>query len=61
MNELDIQYMQHAIAIAENAANNNEVPVGAVLVKDGIIIGRGGNATIGTHDPTAHAEIIAMR
>ncbi len=61
MNELDIQYMQHAIAIAKNAANNNEVPVGAVLVKDGIIIGRGGNSTIGTHDPTAHAEIIAMR
>jgi tRNA(adenine34) deaminase len=61
MNELDIQFMQHAIAIAKNSANNNEVPVGAVMVKDGNIIGRGGNATIGSHDPTAHAEIIAMR
>jgi tRNA(adenine34) deaminase len=61
MNLLDIHYMQHAIAIAKNAANKSEVPVGAVMVKDGIIIGRGGNATIGTHDPTAHAEIIAMR
>lgn len=61
MNLLDIHYMQHAIAIAKYAANNNEVPVGAVMVKDGIIIGRGSNATIGTHDPTAHAEIIAMR
>jgi tRNA(adenine34) deaminase len=61
MNELDIQFMQHAIAIAKIAANNNEVPVGALVVKDGIIIGKGGNATIGAHDPTAHAEIIAMR
>jgi tRNA(adenine34) deaminase len=61
MNELDIQYMQHAIEIAKNAKNNNEVPVGAIVVKDGLVIGRGGNATIGTHDPTAHAEIIAMR
>lgn len=61
MREFDIQNMQEAIAIAKNAANNNEVPVGAVVVKDGIVIGRGGNATIGRHDPTAHAEIIAMR
>lgn len=61
MNELDIQYMQQAITIAKIAAENGEVPVGALVVKDGVIIGRGGNATIGAHDPTAHAEIVAMR
>ncbi len=61
MNELDIKFMLHAIEIAKAAAKNNEVPVGALVVKDGVIIGQGGNATIGSHDPTAHAEIIAMR
>lgn len=61
MNDLDIKYMQHAIEIAKAATENNEVPVGALVVKDGVIIGQGGNATIGSHDPTAHAEIIAMR
>lgn len=61
MNELDIKHMQHAIEIAKLAAKNNEVPVGAIVVKDGLVIGQGGNATIGSHDPTAHAEIIAMR
>jgi tRNA(adenine34) deaminase len=61
MNEQDINFMQIALTLAEQAIKNNEVPVGAVVVKDGIVIGRGSNATIGEHDPTAHAEIMALR
>jgi tRNA(adenine34) deaminase len=57
----DIDYMQQAIALAEQAAAQGEVPVGAIIVKDGEIIGKGSNTPIDTHDPTAHAEIIAMR
>ena len=53
--------MQEALALARAAAEAGEVPVGAVVVKDGQIIGRGTNRPIGTHDPTAHAEIIALR
>ncbi len=61
MSEQDKIYMQAAIALAKQAAENGEVPVGAVVVKDGKIIGSGSNATIGLHDPSAHAEILAMR
>ena len=57
----DIDYMQLALGLALEAANNGEVPVGAIVVKNDVIIGRGSNAPIGLHDPTAHAEIIAMR
>jgi len=53
--------MQAALRLASKAGAANEVPVGAVVVKDGAIIGRGWNHPIGAHDPTAHAEIIAMR
>ena len=53
--------MQAAIAEAQSAANAGEVPVGAVVVLDGEIIGRGGNRVIRDSDPTAHAEIVAMR
>ncbi len=53
--------MQQAILLAEAAAEKQEVPVGAIVVKDGVIIGRGSNAPIGNHDPSAHAEIIALR
>ncbi len=53
--------MQAAIAQAEAAARAGEVPVGAVVVKDGHIIATGHNAPISTHDPTAHAEIVALR
>jgi tRNA(adenine34) deaminase len=53
--------MQEALALARAAAEAGEVPVGALVVKDGVIIGRGANRPIGTHDPTAHAEIIALR
>jgi tRNA(adenine34) deaminase len=57
----DIDYMQLALALALEAASNGEVPVGAIVVKNHVIIGRGSNTPIGLHDPTAHAEIIAMR
>jgi len=57
----DITFMQMALSLAEEAAQNGEVPVGAVVVKDGVVIGRGSNAPISQHDPSAHAEIQAMR
>lgn len=53
--------MGEAIALAREAGARGEVPVGAVVVKDGSVIGRGGNAPIAASDPTAHAEIAAMR
>lgn len=57
----DEQWMQHALNLAERAAQLNEVPVGAVLVLDNKVIGEGYNQPIASHDPTAHAEVIAMR
>ena len=54
-------FMQLALDLAHQAANIGEVPVGAIVVKDGVIIGRGSNAPIGLNDPTAHAEVTAMR
>lgn len=57
----DEDYMRQALALARQAAAVGEVPVGALVVKDGEIIGRGYNAPISGHDPTAHAEIQAMR
>ena len=53
--------MREALALAAQAAIAGEVPVGAVVVKDGEIIGRGFNRPISTADPTAHAEIVALR
>jgi tRNA(adenine34) deaminase len=53
--------MQRALALAREAAAEGEVPVGAVVVKDGVVIGEGRNAPRVTHDPTAHAEIMAIR
>ena len=53
--------MRAALALAEEAEAAGEVPVGAVVVKDGEIVGRGYNHPISGHDPTAHAEIAAMR
>ena len=60
-NHIDIAFMQQALALASLAASNGEVPVGAIVVKDGEIIGRGSNAPISLQDPTAHAEIQALR
>ncbi|MBM3350935.1 MAG: tRNA adenosine(34) deaminase TadA [Betaproteobacteria bacterium] len=57
----DNDYMLIALDQAQQAAEAGEVPVGAIVVKDGVIIGLGANAPIGTHDPSAHAEIRAMR
>ena len=57
----DNDFMQVALELAQQAAAAGEVPVGAIVVKQGAIIGRGSNAPITTHDPTAHAEIRAMR
>lgn len=54
-------YMQHAIELAREAAARDEVPVGAVLVEAGKIIGSGSNQPISANDPTAHAEILALR
>jgi tRNA(adenine34) deaminase len=57
----DAIYMRQALDQARNAWALGEVPVGAVVVKDGEIIATGFNQPIGTHDPTAHAEIMALR
>ena len=54
-------WMSKALALAQNAAELGEVPVGAVVVLDGKIIGQGWNQPITANDPTAHAEIIALR
>jgi tRNA(adenine34) deaminase len=59
--ELDHQFMQQALDQAKLAAMAGEVPVGAVLVRDGKIISRGFNQPIGNSDPSAHAEMIALR
>jgi tRNA(adenine34) deaminase len=58
---LDLFWMQRALELAQQAQALGEVPIGAVLVKDDQIIGEGYNAPIGHHDPTAHAEIMAVR
>lgn len=57
----DTQWMQEAINLAKQAGEAGEVPVGAVVVKNGQIVGRGKNGPIGLHDPTAHAEVMAIR
>ena len=59
--EDDLRFMRAALALAETARQAGEVPVGAVLVRDGEIVGRGYNQPISGHDPTAHAEIMALR
>ena len=59
--ELDRQFMQQALDQAKLAAMAGEVPVGAVLVKNGKIISRGFNQPIGNSDPSAHAEMMALR
>jgi tRNA(adenine34) deaminase len=56
-----VHFMRAALALAEDAARLGEVPVGAVVVQGGRIVGRGHNQPIGSHDPTAHAEIVALR
>jgi len=57
----DADYMRAALDLARQAQADGEVPVGAVVVRDGEIIGRGYNAPISRHDPSAHAEMMALR
>ena len=57
----DDDWMGEALSLARAAAQRREVPVGAIVVRDGEVIGRGGNAPIAGSDPTAHAEIAALR
>jgi len=57
----DRSFMQRALELAHQAEAHGEVPVGAVLVRDGEIVGEGWNQPIGAHDPSAHAEIMALR
>jgi tRNA(adenine34) deaminase len=57
----DEKFMRHALALAGEAAALGEVPVGAVLVKDGEVVGEGFNHPISSSDPTAHAEVVALR
>ena len=55
------RWMSEALALARRAQERGEVPVGAVLVRDGVVVGRGGNTPVAKNDPTAHAEIVALR
>lgn len=57
----DEDWMRRALALAERAAEAGEVPVGAVLVRDHTLLGEGYNQPIVAHDPTSHAEIMALR
>lgn len=57
----DERFMREALELARQAGSLGEVPVGAVVVRDGIIVGRGFNQPILRHDPTAHAEVMALR
>jgi tRNA(adenine34) deaminase len=59
--DTDQQFMGAALALAREAERLGEVPVGAVIVRQGAVIGEGFNQPIGSHDPTAHAEIVALR
>lgn len=59
--EMDPKFMQAALELARQAGAGGEVPVGAVVVKDGEIVGRGFNQPILRRDPSAHAEVMALR
>ena len=61
MNSEDERFMREALELARQAEANGEVPVGAVVVVDGDVCGRGFNSPIQSGDPTAHAEILALR
>src|SRR3984957_1141430 len=61
MTGIDDSYMREALALAREAQAAGEVPVGAVVVVEGAIVGRGCNAPVAARDPTAHAEMLALR
>ena len=58
---IDVEWMRRALELADRAAEAGEVPVGALLVRDGELLGAGWNAPIARNDPSAHAEIVALR
>ena len=60
-NEAHLYWMARALDLARTAAEHGEVPVGAVLVRNGRVLGEGSNQPVSRHDPTAHAEIVALR
>ena len=60
-NDEDQIWMGEALLLAKRAGLEQEVPIGAVIVREGDIVGRGWNRNIGLNDPSAHAEIMAMR
>ena len=57
----DAHWMHEALQLAEHAASHQEVPVGALLIKDGKVLGKGWNQPITRNDPSAHAELVALR
>ena len=57
----DTRWMRRALALATRAEAEGEVPIGAVVVSEGVVVGEGWNRPIATHDPTAHAEMVALR
>lgn len=59
--EIHEHWMRRALALADRAANEGEVPVGAVVVRDGELLGEGWNQAIATNDPSGHAEVVALR
>ena len=59
--QIDNEYMKEALSEAEKAFEIGEIPIGAVIVRDGVIVGRGHNTTETDKDPTCHAEIAAIR
>jgi tRNA(adenine34) deaminase len=59
--ETDIEWMRYALGLAGRAGEQDEVPVGAIIVRDDKVVGEGWNRPISSNDPTAHAEIVAMR
>ncbi|MFH1531096.1 MAG: tRNA adenosine(34) deaminase TadA [Pseudomonadota bacterium] len=61
MSDSDITWMEHALSLADRAAAEGEVPVGCVIVRDGVIVGEGWNRREALQDPIAHAEILAIR
>jgi tRNA(adenine34) deaminase len=58
---IDHQWMERALELARAAAARGEVPVGAVIVREGHVLGEGSNRTVGDADPTTHAEVVAIR
>ena len=61
LTEDKVSFMERALIEARAAAARGEVPVGAVVVRDGVVLAAAGNATLAANDPTAHAEIVALR